>query len=253
MISNDMIKSFNPPKKVIDCHTHVFPAPMMTTFINYLKQTGSLELGPHHLWTSPAFENLDRHIEDMDQYGINTSLITFSSNTPSVINAAAPSIPEKVHLISWLNDQMIEEMGLWGGRILPTAWVDPSLGESALSELDRVVANGIPAISVLTAYLIDGKLRFLDHSDFEPFWRLVASLNIPVFVHFSARFSLLDNENLLKGNMLNAFLGGGLSALVENTLCLTRLILSGLFDRYPKPKNYYGATWGGISFYSGAL
>ena len=45
---------------VIDCHVHGSTGLAMRAFREHLRETGTLEDGPHHLWASPAFEDPKR-------------------------------------------------------------------------------------------------------------------------------------------------------------------------------------------------
>jgi len=40
---------------IVDCHVHGCTELAMRAFREHLRETGTLEDGPHHLWASPAF------------------------------------------------------------------------------------------------------------------------------------------------------------------------------------------------------
>ena len=74
---------------VIDCHVHGSTGLAMRAFREHLRETGSLEDGPHHLWASTAFEDPRLQVEALDTSGIDAAVITHSSQTPSALHAAA--------------------------------------------------------------------------------------------------------------------------------------------------------------------
>jgi predicted TIM-barrel fold metal-dependent hydrolase len=119
--------------------------------------------------------------------------------------------------------------------------------------MERVVKElHSPAISVLAAYGSRGQpLRFLDHPDFWPVLALAAELRVPLFVHASGRFRLTDAGEPPLSDLAATYLHGGLSMLLENTLCLARLALSGVFDRFPELRIVVGQLGGLFPFILG--
>jgi len=152
-----------------------------------------------------------------------------------------------------VNDELSAWAAASDNQLIATAWVDPQLGEAALVEMERVVKElHVPALSVLSAYGRRGQgLRFLDHPDFWPVLQLAAELRVPVFVHASGRFRLADAGEPPLPDMVATYLQGGLSMLLENTLCLVRLALTGVFDRLPELRIVVGQLGGLFPFILG--
>jgi predicted TIM-barrel fold metal-dependent hydrolase len=227
----------------------------MTAYRAWLAEARPTNEGPPHLWASPAFEQPDEQVRALDADGIAIALITFSSNAPAAMHATAVAHnlkgPEMVRMV---NDQVVAWAKASHGRLLPTAWIEPRFGSDALAEMERVVQHGgVQAISVLTAYRGPGQpLRFLDHPMFLPVLEHAAALKVPVYVHTSGRFNVFADEGEPSLTELAAtYLRGGLSMLVESTLCLTRLVVSGVFDRLPDLRLVLGQLGGLFPFVLG--
>ena len=240
---------------VVDCHVHALQPSVIRAFRRWLTETGTMEEGPPLLWSSPDFDDPARQVESLNRAGIDAGIVTYSSNTPAALHASAVSEglsgPERIRRT---NAELREWEGVSGGRLLANSWVDPRLIDSALEEIERAASatTGTRAVSVLTAYAgVDGTLRFLDHPDFEPVLALAAERNVPLFVHGSTKYDLSRvGEPPLPG-MAGVCVTGGLSMLVENTLCLVRLVLSGTFDRHPGLSLVLGQLGGVFPFIVG--
>lgn len=229
------------PSRIIDAHSHLLPSPMNTDYVNWLQQTKTMEDGPFFLWTDTAFEDVQNHLDEMDRFGIDSEIVTFSSNIPNILKATGSEGPEA---ISALNDGLQSIADSSNGRIIPCAWIDPASGESAVAEMNRVAENGAKAFGILTGYSIDGGTHYMDYPTFEPFWAQANKLGLPVFTHFSTRFPINDPDVALTGFSTENVMNGGISVLVENTVAATRLVYSGILDKYPDLKIVLGQLGG---------
>ena len=239
---------------VIDCHVHGCTGLAMRAFREHLRETGTLEDGPHHLWASPAFEDPRLQLAALDAAGIDAAVVTHSSQTPTALHAAAAKTgrtgPETV---ASFNEEIARWFELGDGRFRPTAWIDPRMIESAVNEIGRAAATrGTVGATVLCSYPgPDGTARFLDHPDFEPALALAEQLELPLFVHSSARYPVGTQD--LPPGIASTFVTGGMSMLVESTLCLVRLMASGTLDRHPNLRLVFGQLGGVFPFLLGRL
>ncbi|GCE49774.1 aminocarboxymuconate-semialdehyde decarboxylase [Thermosporothrix hazakensis] len=240
---------------VIDSHLHMLPPLVMKRYRTWVAEERPPYEGLPGMWASPAFEHPEEQIKALDAAGINAGLITFSSNAPGAMHTTA--VAEKLtgpEMVRMVNDQIIAWAKGSNGRLIATAWVEPRFGAEAVVEMDRVLnEQGVQAFSMLTAYRGPGQpLRFLDHPLFFPVLEHAAKLNIPVFVHTSGRFNVLADmgEPALQGQAA-MYLTGGLSMLVESTLCLLRLTLSDVLDRLPELRLVFGQLGGLFPFVLG--
>lgn len=240
---------------IVDTHIHALPTQVMEAYRAWMKEARPTNEGTPQMWASPAFDLPDEHIKALDADGIAAALITFSSNAPAALHATAVAHhmkgPEGVRRA---NDQVIAWAKASNGRLLPTAFIEPRFGEQAVEEMERVVRQErVPAVSTLTAVRGPGQpLKFLDHPTFLPVLEHAAALKVPVYVHTSGRFNLLaDFEEPGVVEPAITYLRGGLSMLVENALCITRLAVSGVFDRLPDLRLVFGQLGGLFPFVLG--
>lgn len=232
---------------IIDCHSHHINAPYNTNYLKWAEQTKRKDYGPAYLWNNSVFEDIAKRIDIMEKAQIDYSVITYSANVVQIIDSAATAKKPKAEVVSDLNSRTHETVKAHIGKIGATALIDLRLGTSALAEMERT-SDWALGYSILTAYEIDGKLTFLDDSAFLPFWEKAEQLGKPVFVHFSSLYKINDLKNPMPGYMNDSMLCAGMGQLMENSLCLSRLALSGLFDRFPRLKVVMGQLGGMYPF-----
>ncbi len=256
-ISNELIPSHPPIQTpiIVDSHVHALPARVMDAYRAWLIETRPTSEGPPHLWASSAFEQPDEQVKALDAYEIMTGLITFSSNAPAAMHASAVAYKTNgPAMVRSVNDELMSWARASNGRLQTTAFIEPRFGEASLVELERVVQQeGIQAISMLTAYRGPGQpLRFLDHPSFFPILEHAATLKVPVYIHTSGRFNTFaDMGDAPLPELATTYLTGGLSMLIESTLCLARLVVSGVFDRLPDLRLVFGQLGGLLPFVLG--
>lgn len=246
---------------VVDCHTHAQPAWVMQAFRRWLDDTAGHDEGPASLWASRAFETPDLQLANLRAHGIGTAVLTHSSNTPAALHAAALSTrgSGKVGLsgtqtIARVNDELRAWAAGSHGQLVVTAWIDPRLPDSALAELERVAQGDAVGASMLCAYPDPSRgLRFLDAPEFDPVLRAAAEARVPLFLHASAKYPLFAAAGPPVTGLPGHCLTGGLSMLVESTLCLLRLVLTGTFERLPELRVVAGQLGGVLPFVAGRM
>lgn len=232
---------------IIDCHAHHINAPYNTNYLSWLKESQNQDYGPIYLWNNPLFEDTSKRLEVMRENQIDCSVITYSANIVQIIDSASPCEADRSEIVTDLNRKTRKTVQENQKRIVATSLVDLRLGTSALEEMERT-SDWAVGYSVLAAYRLNGKIRFLDDTVFQDFWAKAAELKKPVFIHFSNLYKIDDKENPLPGYMNNSIFYAGLGQLMENTICLSRLIMSGLFDKYPSLKIVMGQLGGMYPF-----
>ncbi len=246
---------------VVDCHTHAQPAWAMQAFRRWLDDTAGHDEGPASLWASRAFETPDLQLENLQAHGVDTAVLTHSSNTPAALHAAALSTRVSgeaglsgTQTIARVNDELRAWAADSNGLLVATAWIDPRLPDSALAELERVAQGGAVGASMLCAYPDPSRgLRFLDAPEFEPVLRAAAAARVPLFLHASAKYPLFAASSPPVVGLPGHCLTGGLSMLVETTLCLLRLMLTGTFERLPELRVVAGQLGGVLPFVAGRM
>lgn len=178
---------------------------------------------------------------------IDCPVITYSANIVQIIDTAASNKDNRFEVMKDINKRTFTMTEEYKDKIFATALIDPRLGEEAINEMEATAGKSV-GFSILSAYNIDGKIRFLDDPIYSELWSEASKLGRPVFIHFSNLYKINDPACALPGFMNDTLLHAGMGQLMENTLCITRLILSGLFDKYPNLKVVMGQLGGMLPF-----
>lgn len=232
---------------IIDCHSHHISAPYNTNYFTWAEETGHRDYGPPYLWNNPVFEDISKRIDIMKENHITYSVITYSSNIVQIVDSVASNGLSPKEVVSDLNNKAHETVLNHVESIGATALIDLRLGEEALAEMERTCDWAL-GFSVLTAYHMGRKLAFLDDPAFLSFWKKAERLGKPVFIHFSSLYKIHDKELLMPGYMNDSMLCAGMGQLMEDSLCISRLVLSGLFDCCPGLKVVLGQLGGMYPF-----
>lgn len=232
---------------IIDCHSHHISPPYNTDYLVWTEKTNRRDYGPPYLWNNPVFEDISQRIEIMESHHIDYSVITYSSNVVQIIDSAAGQDISRQAVMAALNDKARETVKKHPRQIGATSLIDLRLGNDALAEMERT-SDWALGYSVLAAYDVEHHLTFLDDTRFLPFWKKAAEFGKPVFIHFSSLYKINDQSHLMPGYMNDSMLCAGMGQLMENSLCLSRLVLSGLFDHFPSLKVVMGQLGGMYPF-----
>jgi predicted TIM-barrel fold metal-dependent hydrolase len=131
-------------------------------------------------------------------------------------------------------------------RLRPVAGLDSSDMEAAIKEADRVISNGVRAVSVSSGLPIGGKSP--GHVDCDPFWEFLVDRNIPLVLHGGTDFGLfrdiaawrdygvagarMGEKNPSAEIVLDPYSISIINAGVENFVTL--MIYGGTFERFPE-------------------
>lgn len=232
---------------IIDSHVHFIGESVNNRYLDWLEKTGNQDYGPLFLWNNPAFGDFEKHIQEMDRYGIDKSVITFSANIVQVVFSLYSETQNPAQVISELNDAMYTLYQKYPTRVIPCAYIDPGLSSSMRKEISKASARNFGGLSVLCAYKKD-HLRFLENDEYDFFWKLAEESGLPVFIHFSNLYRIDEQDTVLHGTMSDTLLYAGIGQLMENAICAARLILNGTFLKYPKLKVVLGQLGGTLPF-----
>jgi uncharacterized protein len=204
--------------------------------IAYLEEIGLSDLG-------------ERRIGDMDEGGLNVQIL--SAHTPSVQNVPGQ---EGIDLAYNLNRQLVEgPMASYPGRFQAFATLPLQSPEAAADELERsVLEDGF--LGALTNGHI-GK-KYLDHPEFEPVLARAEALDVPIYLHpgypadevFQIYYSTTRSEYTEEFQDY-IFSGSGYGWHQEVLTQCIRMIVYGVFDRFPKLKIIVGHMGEGLPFY----
>jgi uncharacterized protein len=166
-------------------------------------------------------------LSDMDAAGIDVQVLSLAGGEMDRLDS-----PTATTLAGDVNDVLAAAVQAHPTRFAAFAALNLQDPTSAARELERCIRN-----LHFAGVMVNGATRglFLDHPNFTPFWEASQALGVPVYLHpapppepvRAAYFSGLP-ENL--SFMLST---AGWGWHVETGMHALRLMVSGLFDRFP--------------------
>jgi len=209
----------------IDIHAHLFDRAYLDAMVRDMAlektisasgQTMLRRNGYTYMWWRESFFDIDHRLRVMDQQGIDMRALSLSS--PSVYDwPVARQIPMARHINDVTAGLVREHPGRFLGiGTLPLGDIDASL-----AELDRLTGE-LGMRGVMIGSNVAGMQ--LNDPRFEPIWARIDALRLPVFEHpmFPPNVGQEEFELPLR-----------LGFVFDTTTCVTRLIYSGIFERYP--------------------
>ena len=173
-------------------------------------------------------------IADMDAAGIDMQVLSVSANAVDTLDASAANA-----IARDANDHLAAAVRAHPARFAAFATLALQEPDKAAAELDRCVRE-----LAFKGAMLNGTCngRFLDHPRFTPIFEAATALDVPIYLHpapppkpvMDAYYSGLPGS---LGFMLST---GGWGWHVETGMHSLRLILSGVFDRFPKLKIIIG-------------
>lgn len=163
--------------------------------------------------------DLDAKVAEMDSQGIGLAALSTNDPGPEQFGNDGPRVARMIH------DYLFEATRRYPGRFFPLATLPLLDMDAALEELDRCVnqlgMKGVLLYSNLAGY-------FPDEPRFAPLFERTVALDIPLLLHppYPMTFDATSGYQLT----------GGLGLMFDTTIALSRLILSGVFDRFPTLK-----------------
>ena len=204
--------------------------------VEYLRETGLAELGPGRIGA-------------MDKAGINVQIL--SAHTPGVQNVPGQ---EGIDFAYRLNKMIADgPMATHPGRYQAYATLPLQNPEASADELERAVRED-GFLGAMTNGFIGNK--FLDHPDFEPILARAEALDVPIYLH--PGFPPEDVFNIYYNTMRPGydqlfqnyiFSGSGYGWHQEVLTQCLRLIITGVFDKFPKLQMIIGHMGEGLPFY----
>lgn len=178
----------------------------------------------------------DRRLADMDATGVDLQLLLLTSPGVQVFDPGTA-----VGLAASTNDQLAELIRRHPARFAGLAAIAPQAPAEAANELQRAV-NTLGLKGAVINSHTQG-----EYLDDEKFWEIFAAaeaLDVPVYIH----------PNTPSPQMIQPFLSRCLDAAIygfaaETGLHALRLIVSGVFDRFPRLKIVLGHLGEGLPFW----
>jgi predicted TIM-barrel fold metal-dependent hydrolase len=197
---------------IIDTHFHAFPGKFLQLMPD--AQHDVRGVGFH------AFDHQE-YLDVMDKHGIDVGVL---SNTGGRIEKEGDRA-RVLELCRVLNDAFAEAHAKHPGRFKAFARLPMLDLDDCVKELERCYKDlGMHGVMMPTN--LAGK--YLDEPEFRPFWAALAARGKPLFIH-PANAPCLSNWN--KYSLHQKILWP-----TDSTLAISRIVYSGIFDRYPNIK-----------------
>lgn len=221
---------------IIDAYSHISPP----------KFTETLRKGYPGLYnatsSSSPVSDLEARFRIMDMYPGIAQVLTIQLIPP--LETFGDS-ERSVDLAKMANDEMAELILKYRDRFVAAIALLPMNNiDAALKETDRAIKDlGFKGIYLHSN--INGKP--LDSAEFLPFWEKMANYNLPVYIHPWRGNDFADyvTEKESKYNIAGIF-----GWPYETTVAMTRIVFSGILEKYPNLKIITHHCGGMVPYYA---
>lgn len=198
---------------IVDWHAHVYPP----------------ELARERLWGGRTPLTIENLLEAHERAGIDLCVV---SNTIHYLRDK--SAQDALSFLRRWNDYGTELQQKYQRKIVVFSSALPCGGGPFLKELERaVVQNGLKGVLINSSH----QGAYPDDDEARPFFEMVTSLGIPVMMHAP---SVGFGEERMKDYRLASSVGRPF----DECLAISRMIVRGVFERFPKLK-FIGCHLGG--------
>jgi 5-carboxyvanillate decarboxylase len=225
------------------------PPEILTRYRNLIAEEPELDRGftslmGFYLGSSPRavhvmsrMTDLDEiRLRDMDETGIAKQVLSLTSPGVQIFDAAAA-----VPLAQLSNDYVAEAIRRHPDRFAGLAAIAPQNPAAAAKELER----GVRQLGLRGA-IVNSHTRgeYLDDPKFWPIFEAAAALDVPIYLH----------PNTPSPAMIGPFLERGLDGAVfgfavETALHMLRIVVAGIFDRFPNLQIILGHLGEGLPYW----
>ena len=178
----------------------------------------------------------ERRLRDMDDTGIAMQILSLTAPGVQVFDA-----PEATALARSFNDQLAAAIRTHPRRFAGLAAIAPQDPAAAAQELERAVGK-----LGLKGAIVNSHTRgeYLDDPKFWAIFEAAEHLNVPVYIHPTTPPKAMIAPFLERG------LDGAIFGFaVETGLHLLRIVLAGVFDRFPKLRLVAGHLGEGLPYW----
>ena len=219
------------PSPIIDIHRHCMPGPS-STLEGLVQSAVHMRLGFDENDAHPSatlegissviyrdMRDIDLQVQKQDEAGVTKGLLSFSMMLE--ISCEALWLPSS-QVARRLNDATAALVARYPTQLDFMVMVNP-FEESSVEECERCLRDhGAKGINIGTSW--EG--RFLDSPEIDPFWEYAQDRGAPIFLHPPMVPIGHEQMNLYK---LEEVVGRPF----DTTMTVSRMIYSGVFDRYP--------------------
>jgi predicted TIM-barrel fold metal-dependent hydrolase len=176
-----------------------------------------LQMGDWLRRIPPLYLDVDAKLAAMDSNGISLTALSINDPGPEWFGNDGPAVAQMA------NDFVAAVVRQHPARFFGLCVLPLQDMKTSLAELDRCVRQlGMKGILLYTN--LAG--RFPDEPEFRPLFARAVELDVPVLLHPAKPLT----TEVVKGYEMTSSLGN----MFDNTIALTRLIMSGILDELPK-------------------
>lgn len=177
----------------------------------------------------------ERRLADMDATGIAKQILLLTAPGVQVFDRETA-----VSLSRDLNQELMETIRRFPDRYAALGAIAPQDPANAAHELERCTAMGMKG-AVVNSHT---QGEYLDDPKYWPIFEAAEALDVPIYLH----------PNTPPPAMIDPFLPRGLDGAiygfaVETGLHVLRIVVAGVFDRFPKLKLVVGHLGEGLPFW----
>src|SRR5688572_12185181 len=211
----------------IDCQSHLF-CPEVVALMEKRKTDPRvftkdgvrvIQMGDWLRKIPPHYFDVDAKLAAMDAAGVSLTALSINDPGPEWFGADGPAVAQM------LNDFVAGVVRKHPTRFFGLCVLPLQDMRASLAELDRCVKQ-LNMKGVLLYTNLAGK--FPDEPEFRPLFARAVELDIPVLLHPAKPITI----DFVKGYEMTSTLGN----MFDNTIALTRLLMSGILDEFPKLK-----------------
>lgn len=170
-------------------------------------------------FTPPMFDP-EARLAAMDQVGVEVQLLSYTC--PNCYWAEGPLARDVARV---MNDHLADVCARWPGRFRGLGSVPLQDVDLALGELGRAV-DELGLVGLIILANVDEVP--LDDARFEPFWAELDRRRLPVLLHPTVPPGIeamdMDRYGLVPS----------VGFMIDTTLAVARMVLAGIFERYPR-------------------
>ncbi len=227
---------------IIDIYTHIFPEEFYKKWSKAAPDIGDIAMRMREI---DDVHNLDARFKSMDAAGDDYRQIISLPNPP-LEAITTPEVGTKLARIG--NDTMAECVDKYPDRFPAfVASVAMHKFDGAMAEAKRAIDDlGARGVQIFT----NVKGRPLDDPEFEPIFAMMADYDLPIWLHPGRPAMVKDYaaEDVSRYEIWWA-----LGWPYDTSVAMSRMVFTGLFDRYPKLKIITHHCGGMIPFFEGRL
>ena len=177
-----------------------------------------------------------RRLADMDATGIDRQIVSLTAPGTQIFDA-----DRAVAMATLANDQLADACRAHPGRYTGLTAIAPQDPKAAAAEIERGARTlGFKGV-IINSHTQD---EYLDDPKFWPIFEAAEALDTPVYLHPNT-----PSRGLI-GPLLDAGLDGAIFGFaVETGMHLLRLIVAGVFDRFPRLRLVVGHLGEALPFW----